>query len=105
MDQLKQISLTEEDFKLIGKALEVLPSADNMSSALAEVAVGRISKDMDGFAKEKIDAEWKKFKATEELKREAEKEEIKILQGKLILLKRALIENNLLGKVNDILNK
>jgi hypothetical protein len=105
MDQLKQISLTEEDFKLIGKALDTLPSADNISTILTEAAVDNLSKGMPTFAKEKLDAQWKKFKVDEQMKRESEKEEIKILQGKLILLKRALIENNLMGKVNDILNK
>ena len=101
MNSLKNVELTENDFKLIYDALEHLP-AKNLGSDLMGMMLGGLMP--EGEAKLKYEREIELKRQKEEQKRTQLIEEIRLLQAKLISLKRLMVENNLIKKVNDFIN-
>lgn len=103
MTTLKHLNLTERDFELIIDGLDQVPNKNQVGELLGDMMVGM-------FAKDDPEA-MAKFKAEREIKQNLLKrekmlmvEEIKILQGKLLMLKRYLMEQDALGQVTDIIN-
>jgi len=103
MEQLKQLNLTEDDFQMLIDGLDALPEKGVAGSIMMSLLTSSLFKE-DSEAKEKWDREQK----AKDEKREREKiilvENAKILQGKLLMLKRHFVENNLLKSAEDILN-
>lgn len=103
LEQIKMLNLTEEDFKLIVDGLDALPEKGFAGEMMGDILVGMLGKG-DDEAKAKMmkdrEAERKKKDAGKEIM----KENIKILQGKLLMLKRYLQENKLLKDAYEVLN-
>lgn len=101
MEQIKQLNLTENDFQLLVDGLDALPEKGAAGSMMVDLLGAAFMK--DGEAKD----EFERKRLLEAKKREEEKkmmmEDIRILQGKLLLMKRYLQENNLLKQVNEII--
>lgn len=102
--EIKNLELTEKDFQMLVDGLDCLPNKDMASDMMEGLLVGMLKK--DGDSPQLTDFE--KKRAAEKLKKERDKEslkeEIKILQGKLLMFKRFLIQQNALKQVDDILN-
>lgn len=99
---VKNLELTEQDFKLLIDALDVLPEKDAASDIMGHLLSGILKKEgaeMSDFER-KREQEMKKKQS----EKEALKEEIRILQGKLLMFKRFLIQQDALKQVDDILN-
>ena len=96
-DNLKYLNLTEQDFKMLVDGLDALPDKDvarNIMQTLMEIMI--TNKNPDKIF-EKFDR--KMEKSPEKI---LQREDIKILQGKLLLLKRYLIETNALNEAQNI---
>lgn len=97
---IKDITLTQDDFKLLDKALDFLPQkafvSDLMSAMVAIVA----SKTPDDAHKRLGDIRKKSNPDDDMLK-----DDIRILQGKLLLLKRYLMQQGAMQEAEDILKK
>jgi hypothetical protein len=99
-DNIKNLNLTDKDFKMLVDGLDALPHAGRTGEMLMDimtstVLAGKIGEE----AKKKMDAERRK----EDIKKEMLIEDAKILQGKLLMLKRYLTENRLMNDVDDVL--
>ena len=99
---LKNIRLTERDFDLIIQGLEFLPNKDSASDLLCEMLAISVIKDEDERAKHKV--EHTKFTTARDREKYIMIEDSKILQGKLLMLKRVLCENNIINEANSISN-
>lgn len=103
--EIKNLELTERDFQLLIDALDCLPEKGATGELMSSLFIGMMSKD-------KIDTpeykEYERKKEADRKKAEREKEnlkeDIRILQGKLLLFKRFLIQQDALKQVDDILN-
>jgi hypothetical protein len=103
MTTLKHLNLTERDFELIIDGLEELPNKNQMGEMMGDLLMGVMSKD-DPDAHTKIKAERELRLAKKRKDEQLIKEDIKILQGKLLMLKRYLIEQDAFTQATDILN-
>jgi hypothetical protein len=99
---IKDLELTEHDFKLIIEGLDALPERGAVGEMLGTVIEGLMDERNPAF-KERWKRELADRKRKEELIKEALREEVKILQGKLLMFKRYLMENNALAQVSEIL--
>ena len=97
---IKDINLSEEDFKTIFDALECLPERGAAGSILGGLMGTLIPEG-------KVREEYEKRAEQMERKRQREKEilteNVRLLQGKLIMLKRHMIENDLLRQAKESL--
>lgn len=104
MTNIKTINLTEKDFQLMVDGLDALPNRDAAGEMMGDLMFGLLSKgdDTSGMsdAKREIDNQ----KAKRKRERELLTEDVRILQGKLLMLKRYLIENNLMEQAAELLN-
>lgn len=100
---IQELQLTEQDFDLIIAGLNELPNKGFAGLMMGAMLKGIMTKD-DPEAKAKYEMEQK----AEQLKVEREKKEldenISVLKGKLIMLKRFLVTNGALKAVDDIVN-
>lgn len=103
MTSLKHLNLTERDFELIINGLEELPNKNQVGELLGDLMLGMVSKD-DPEAHAKIKREREERMRNAKKERDMEKEDIKILQGKLLMLKRYLIEQDAFNQATDIVN-
>ena len=92
---LKHLNLTERDFELIIDGLEELPNKNAIGEMMGDLLLGVVSK-IKRERDERIN-----LKKKEQL---LMKEDIKILQGKLLMLKRYLIEQDAFNQAIDIVN-
>lgn len=101
---IKNLELTERDFQLLVEGLDTLPEKGLAGEMLTEMFVGMIKK--EGESEKLTDFERKRQaeKLQKGREKEALKEDIKILQGKLLMFKRYLIQKDALKQVDDILN-
>jgi hypothetical protein len=100
---LKHLNLTERDFELIIDGLDELPNRNAIGEMMGDLLLGVVSKDdPEANAKIKLDREERIRKNKKE--KELMKEDIKILQGKLLMLKRYLIEQDAFNQANEIIN-
>jgi len=102
MEQLKNLQLTEKDFQLLVDGLDALPEKGMAGSLFVDLLGASMMKDgedkEDFMRKRKIDGEKK------DREKAAMADDIKILQGKLLMMKRYMIENRLIKESNDIVN-
>lgn len=100
MENLKMLNLTEKDFNYLIDALEHLPSKDLAGEMMGVIL--RISLSGDDLDKEKYLKELRQKEERRKREKEGMNEDIKILQGKILMLKRFLIENKIMEDVNRI---
>lgn len=105
MSTLKHLNLTEKDFQLIIDGLDHLPNKNDAGEIMSDFFVGVFDKHSPP---DKIIEKIKRDKEVRDRSRKREKdilkEDIKILQGKLLMLKRHLIEQGALNEAHNILN-
>lgn len=101
MDVLKQLNLTEDEFKMIVDGLDQLPNKGNIGDMMIHMLTASMSKD-NPEAKAKMEAELEKESRKKELEKEILIENIKILQGKLLLFKRFLQQEGALQQAKSI---
>ncbi|HXR85045.1 MAG TPA: hypothetical protein VN722_12085 [Hanamia sp.] len=101
--QIENFDLTEDDFKLIIDGLDCLPTKSFPGTMMIEI-IGAIMPDQDEEIMERrkreLDTKFKK----QELERQLLIENIRILQGKLLTIKRFLREQGALKEANNIIN-
>lgn len=97
---IKEINFTEEDFELIIEALEFLPHKGTSGKIMASLIGAMLTRD-DPQGREEIKRQQMADERAERVKNDLLKENIRILQSKLIMLKRHMIENDLLKQAND----
>jgi len=101
--KIQDLELTDSDFKMIIDGLDFLPEKGMTGEMMTTLFEGLLSdKSPENMEKLKKEREYRRKK--EETTKEQLKEDIKILQGKLLMFKRYLIENNALKQVNDLIN-
>lgn len=101
MEDIKRLNLTEKDFQLLMEGLENLPHKHVGAELLTDLLIGAVAKtdeDRQAFAKKQEIVQQKKI-----AERQLLKEDVAVLLGKLIQLKRYLIENNLMDQVTEYL--
>lgn len=101
---IKNLELTENDFKLLIDGLDTLPergAAGEIMGIMFEGILGEKGPE----AKEKAKRERDMRRRDEDVKKDALKEDIRILQGKLLMFKRYLIQMDALKQVNDMIEK
>lgn len=92
---IKSLELTENDFKLLIDGLDCLPEKNASGELFGAIFEGMLGdKNPDALEKYKRERDIKR--RADEIKKEALKDEIRILQGKLLLFKRWLIEDKAL---------
>jgi hypothetical protein len=104
MNNLENLDLTEKDFDLLVQGLDALPE----KGAAGEIMVGLLGAMMskgDDEAKMKFESDREKERKQKEGERLLLTEDIRILQGKLLMLKRYFMENKLLGDAREIINR
>lgn len=100
MENIKNLNLTEKDFKMLVDGLDALPNAGRSGELLFDIMSETILKGHIGEdVKRKLDQQKKKI----EHEKEMLTEDAKILQGKLLMLKRYLMENKLMEEVTSTL--
>ena len=102
MNNLKSINLTENDFDMMVKGLDALPNKDAAGEMMGDLLFGMLSKGADDIGTAKLEIDKQKAKAKRD--RDMLTEDVRVLQGKLILLKRYLLENDLMDKVTEMLH-
>lgn len=103
MSTLKHLNLTEQDFQMIVDGLEQLPHRNDMGEMMGELLVGVFAKDGDESAVKMKSEREQRMKKAQDAKKQII-EDVRVLQGKLIMLKRYLIEQNALSQATDIIN-
>jgi hypothetical protein len=103
MNTLKHLNLSEKDFSLIIDGLDYLPEKSAMGGFMGDLLGTMFMKD-DPDAKRKMEIDRKLRMEKEKHDKDMMKEDIKILQGKLLMLKRYLMETGALNDTMDILN-
>lgn len=102
MSTLKHLNLTDKDFEMIVQGLEQLPHKNDTAEIMGELLISAFAKDDAHADKMKSERENRMRKMQDDKKQIIE--DVRILQGKLLMLKRYLLENNLLSQANDIIN-
>lgn len=102
MIDIKQLELTDEDFKLLIDGLDALPNKDAAGDIFEVLMIGLIGKD-DPAGKQKAEDERQERKRKSDQEKQQKIEDIKILQGKLLILKRYFMQEGALKQANDIL--
>jgi hypothetical protein len=104
MKNLNELQLTQNDFQLLNDGLEMLPEKGLTGEMFSDLLGAMMLKDNEE-AKQKHETEMEFRRKKREREAEIMKEEIRILQGKLLQFKRYLKENELLSEANNILEK
>lgn len=99
---IKNLELTENDFKLLVDGLDCLPDKDAAGQLMGAMIEGMLG-DRNPEAMDRFKREQEAKRRIAEKAKEAIKEEIKILQGKLLMFKRYLIQIDALKQVEDII--
>lgn len=100
---IKNLELTEADFKMLVDGLDALPEKGIAGELVGVMIEGMLSdRNPETMARYKREQETKRKAA--DLAKETLKDDIRILQGKLLMFKRWLIETNALKQVNDLIH-
>ena len=100
---LKDLQLSSRDFDLIKEALQGSIESHEGSSSIANHLIDMLLKDAPLEFRSKIKREFEDKMKKERESRKDKEEEIMILQGKLLMLKRHLYQENALDEINQIL--
>ena len=103
MSELKHLNLTEKDFDLLVEGLDSLPEKGRAGELMGDLLGAMLSND-DSEGKNKFQLEREKKQREKEIRQREMKEDIKILQGKLLMLKRYLSQQGALNETYDIIN-
>lgn len=103
-NQLQSLNLTDNDFKLIIDGLDALPSKDLAGDIMGDLLMGMLSDKTNPESQQKLKMEREQKRSKKVKAKEAMQEDIKILQGKLLMLKRYLLERGALIETYDIIN-
>lgn len=103
LEQIKLLNLTDDDFKLLVDGLDALPNTGLAGEMMGDILASMLIKDDDP-AKKKVLLEREEAKRKKKAQQDIMIENIKILQGKLLMLKRYMQENKLLADTYDIIN-
>lgn len=103
LEQIRLLNLTDEDFKLLVDGLDALPERGLAGEMMGDLIIGMMSKG-DKEAQDKVLEEREKRLRKMKGEKELMKENVKILQGKLLMLKRYLQENKLLKEAYEAIN-
>lgn len=101
---IKNLELTEQDFKMLVDGLDALPEKDTAGELMGAVLEGMLG-DKNPEAIERYKRDQLAKRKAKDREKENLKEEIRILQGKLLMFKRWLIQNDALKQVDDLFNK
>lgn len=104
---LQDLGLSEEDFELLIQGLEHLPNKDLAGDLMTGILEGLFMDKNDPGAREKLIQKRELETRRAEALKNKMKEDIKVLQGKMILLKRFLQERDALAhveKAKDIIS-
>lgn len=102
IESLRNLSLTERDFDLLVAGLEHLPNKDTAGDLMGEMLIMGLARDEED--KERMKNDLEKKRVARDREKRLLVEDSKILQGKLLMLKRFLIENNLMKDVDTFSN-
>lgn len=104
MLELKNMQLTENDFNLIFDGLEAIPEKGIAGQMIGDLMIGLFEDKItpDGASKLKHEHDMRAAKRQKEI--DAKKEDIAVLKGKLVMLKRYLQTTGALKTVDDIVN-
>jgi len=100
---IEDFDLTEEDFSLIMKALEHLPSSGLAGEIIGKLIVDTMPRGGDPNAKARVESAYKAQQRRLDQEKEVLTEEIRLLQGKLIAIKRKLATAGALKQATDVL--
>ena len=103
LDQIKMLNLTEDDFKLLVDGLDSLPERGLAGELMGDLFTSMLTDKADETAIAKMKSERDSRKREADRAKEIMKENTKILQGKLLMLKRYLQENKLLHDAYEVL--
>jgi len=103
--EIKDLELTESDFDLLVEGLDTLPEKGAMGEVMGVLFDGLLGDKLDRQSPAYIEMQQKKEKESriKKQKADARKDEIAILKGKMILLKRWLITQGAVKQTNDII--
>jgi|GraSoiStandDraft_52_1057288.scaffolds.fasta_scaffold1336159_1 hypothetical protein len=104
MDTIEHLDLTDKDFDMLVEGLEALSKKDMASELVGDLMVGMFSRG-DKSLEQRLAMEKKRQAAVKDAERRTLNEDIKILQGKLILLKRYLLQKGAMAQANEVLGK
>lgn len=102
-NEIEKLNFSEADFKLLNEGLEFLPSKDLSGELMIGILSSIMAKD-DPDAKAKMDYDRKQERIKSERAKALMIEEIRILQGKILMLQRFLRTNGLLKEAHSYLN-
>ncbi len=104
MITLQTLDLTEKDFDLIISGLDHLPHKNDAGEIFSDLMISVMGDKLSKGAAEEL--EKKRAEKYRKLKEEQRDmiDDIRILQGKLLLLKRYLKQEHALKEANDIIN-
>lgn len=103
LEQIKLLNLTEEDFTLLVEGLDALPERGLAADMMSDLIMGMVAK-RDEEAQKKILEDREKKQRAQVHQKQMMKENVRILQGKLLMLKRYLAENKLLKDAYEAIN-
>ena len=101
-NSIKNLNLSDNDFKMLIDGLDALPQRGQIGELMVDLLASTMIKNPE--SKIKIERELELKKKKHEAEKEILIEDAKILQGKLLMLKRYLAENKMLAEVNEVLN-
>ena len=102
-EQIKLLNLTDADFKLMVDGLDALPERGAAGEMMGELLIGMLSKgDEEKERQMKLERDDRRRKAEKD--KESIRENVKILRGKLLILKRYLQENNALAQTYEVVS-
>lgn len=105
MQDLRQLELTEKDFNMIVEGLDALPGKDLAGDMLVDLLNASMMKDQSEEAKRQFENKIIARRKEKETNSRQLKEDIKILQGKMLLLKQHLMQEQALNTTYDIINR
>ncbi len=103
LEQIKLLNLTEDDFKLLVDGLDALPERGLAANIMGDLMMAMVTKNDEESQRKMLEDRERKQKAKEHEKMML-RENVKILQGKLLMLKRYLQENKLLKDAYEAIN-
>lgn len=102
MEALKNLNLTEKDFDMLVEGLEALPERGAAGEMFMDLLTHSVTRD-DIEGREKLMREREHRNKQKEQSKKLMQEDVRILQGKLLMLKRFFSEQNALSQAESIL--
>ena len=96
---IKNLELTESDFEMITEALDCLPDKNTAGVIITSILGGMLARTDE--EREQLLAEKKREHELQQIVRKKQIEEIRLLQGKLLMLKTKCMAKNILSDNTD----